>query len=63
MDEHRYIFGTEAKEMDAMKEVKVRIPVAHMIKLHGIKLVRGQNISDSVANALERYFAETDPDA
>ncbi|MBW3583959.1 MAG: hypothetical protein KY455_12770 [Euryarchaeota archaeon] len=52
----------KAEALDETKEVKLRLPVAHLIKLHGLKLVRGQNISDSVAEALERYFEALEQD-
>lgn len=39
-----------------LKEIKVRIPVDHHIKLHSIRLMMEQNISDTVQKALETYF-------
>lgn len=39
-----------------LKEIKVRIPVEHHIKLHSIRLMMEQNISDTVQKALETYF-------
>lgn len=60
MDEHQYIFGTSANELKETKEVKMRIPIAHLIRLHGLKLLSGQNISETVTKALEVYFAQTD---
>ncbi len=38
------------------KEIKVKIPVDYHIKLHTIKVLRGQTISNSVETALKRYF-------
>lgn len=38
------------------KEIKVKIPVGYHIKLHTIKVLKGQSISDTVEIALERYF-------
>lgn len=60
MDEHQYIFGTSARELKETKEVKMRIPIAHLIRLHGLKLLSGQNISETVTKALEHYFQEVD---
>lgn len=40
-----------------LKEMKVRIPEDQHIKLHGIRLVRDQGISETVRRALENYFA------
>jgi hypothetical protein len=38
------------------KEIKVRIPLDYHIRLHAVKVVRGQPISDTVRLALEHYF-------
>ena len=56
MDEHHYIFGTQPQELTETKEVKMRLPIAHLIRLHGLKLLTGQNISDTVTKALAMYF-------
>lgn len=40
------------------KEIKVKIPVDFHIKLHTLKVLRGQNISSTVEIALERYFSQ-----
>lgn len=42
------------------KEIKVKIPVGYHIKLHTLKVLKGQSISDTVEIALEKYF-ETHP--
>jgi hypothetical protein len=42
---------------DAGKEIKVKIPVGYHIKLHTLKVLKGQSISDTVEIALEKYFA------
>ncbi|HET6403900.1 MAG TPA: hypothetical protein VFH78_04585 [Candidatus Thermoplasmatota archaeon] len=39
------------------KEVKVKIPVAHHIKLHSMKVLTGKQISDAITEALDAYFA------
>jgi len=39
------------------KEIKVKIPVGYHIKLHTLKVLKGQSISDTVEIALEKYFA------
>lgn len=39
------------------KEVKVKIPVSHHIKLHSMKVLTGKQISDAVTEALDFYFA------
>ncbi|MHB8586343.1 MAG: hypothetical protein ACYDDF_10980 [Thermoplasmatota archaeon] len=40
------------------KEIKVRIPVEYHIRLHAVKVVKGQAISDTVRLALESYFSD-----
>lgn len=60
MDERHYIFGTQPQELSETKEVKMRLPIAHLIRLHGLKLLTGQNISDTVTKALEMYFQKVE---
>ena len=38
------------------KEVKVRIPIQHHVRLHSMKVLTGKQISDTVAKALDAYF-------
>ncbi|MGQ0535727.1 MAG: hypothetical protein ACT4PT_06625, partial [Methanobacteriota archaeon] len=44
------------KDLDRVKEVKVRIPVTYHIKLHSMKVLTGKQISDTVTEALAEYF-------
>ena len=39
------------------KEIKVKIPLDFHIKLHTLKVLKGQSISDTVEIALGRYFS------
>jgi hypothetical protein len=39
------------------KEIKVKIPVGYHIKLHTLKVLKGQSISDTVEIALQKYFS------
>ncbi len=39
------------------KEVKVKIPVGHHVKLHSVKVLTGKPISEAVSEALDLYFA------
>ena len=39
------------------KEVKVVIPVDHLVRLHSMKVLTGKHISDTVTEALNEYFA------
>lgn len=41
----------------ASKEVKVRVPVRHHLRLHTMKVLTGAQISDIVSQALDAYFA------
>lgn len=45
----------EARMADG-KEIKVKIPVGYHVKLHTLKVLKGQSISDTVEMALQRYF-------
>lgn len=60
MDERHYIFGTPPEQMTETKEVKMRLPISHLIRLHGLKLLTGQNISDTVSKALSLYFEQAE---
>lgn len=53
------MLATEAKtvgRMESGKEIKVKIPVGYHIKLHTLKVLKGQSISDTVEIALAKYF-------
>jgi hypothetical protein len=41
---------------DEQKEIKVKIPVEYHVKLHTLKVLKGQEISTTVESALTRYF-------
>ncbi len=41
---------------DEQKEIKVKIPVEYHVKLHTLKVLKGQEISSTVESALTRYF-------
>ena len=45
-----------AARHESGKEIKVKIPVGYHIKLHTLKVLKGQSISDTVEIALEKYF-------
>ena len=51
------IEANENAKLDSGKEIKVKIPVGYHIKLHTLKVLRGQSISDTVEIALQKYFA------
>lgn len=41
-----------------MKDLKVRLPVQYHMKLQTLKILKGKNMSDSLCEALDMYFAE-----
>ncbi len=51
------IIEADKTRQESGKEIKVKIPVGYHIKLHTLKVLKGQSISDTVEIALERYFA------
>lgn len=44
--------------LDSEKEVKVKIPLGIHLKLHSMKVITGQHISDTVTEALQDYFED-----
>ncbi len=54
IDEHQK--RKQGEDEDREKEIKVKIPLDYHIKLHTVKVVQGQNISDTVRIALDEYF-------
>lgn len=40
-----------------LRELKVKVPLAHHIRLHALKIRDGQQISETVQVALREYFA------
>lgn len=47
-----------ANDRDELKEVKVQIRISQHIKLHTIRLLREQTLSETVRDALDRYFSD-----
>lgn len=48
-------------EVETMtKDLKVRLPVSYHMKLQTLKILKGKNMSDSLCEALDMYFAERD---
>lgn len=48
---------TKGSEMEALKEVKIRIPLRSYIRLRSMKVLTGKQISDAVNEALDAYFS------
>jgi DNA-binding protein Fis len=47
-----------AVKLGEAKEIKVKIPLDFHVKLHTLKVLKGQSISDTVEIALKKYFNE-----
>jgi hypothetical protein len=54
------MLAIESGKLETGKEIKVKIPMNYHIKLHTLKVLKGQSISDTVELALAKYF-ETHP--
>lgn len=50
------LMGIRKRDMGALKEIKVKLPVQYLINLHYLKLTQSQGISDVVTKALTEYF-------
>jgi hypothetical protein len=55
MDIMESLSDDELQETE-LKELKVKLPLRHHIRLHSLKLVRKEPISDTVMKALTEYF-------
>lgn len=55
------LMGIKKPDMTELKEVKVKLPVKQLLKLHYLKLTSNQNFSDVVSQALTKYFDEIAP--
>lgn len=51
------LLGRKKQDLNALKEIKVKVPVRHLLSLHFVKITSNQNISDVVSDALSEYFA------
>lgn len=45
---------------DDLRDLKVRIPVRQLSKLHALKVLQGQSMQAIVAAALDAYFERPD---
>lgn len=48
----------EGKDLSEPKTLKVSLPARLHLKLHSLKILTGTTISDTVEDAVERYFEE-----
>ena len=51
------LIETPNPDATRLKDVKVRIPLEHHLKLHSLKVLTGKQISEVVSDALTAYFA------
>lgn len=56
-----YLYG-KTVDPNKTKELKVKLPVAVHMRLHGMKILGDKSISATVAEALDHYFARMDAD-
>jgi hypothetical protein len=47
-----------SQETEMTKDLKVRLPVQYHMKLQTLKILKGKNMSESLCEALDMYFAE-----
>ena len=50
------LIDTPKPDASRAKEVKVKIPMGHHVRLHSMKVLTGKAISDAVTEALDEYF-------
>ena len=50
------LMGIKKPDMTELKEVKVKLPVRQLLKLHYLKLTSSRTFSDLVSEALADYF-------
>ncbi len=52
------MLGIQKADHNGLKEVKVKLPVKQLLKLHYLKLTSGQTFSHVITTALNDYFKE-----
>ncbi len=50
------LMGIKRVDMNELREVKVKLPVQQLLRLHYLKLTSGSTFSDVVTEALVDYF-------
>ncbi len=53
---HEELMGIKKPDMNELKEVKVKLPVRQLLKLHYLKLTSSRTFSEVVTEALADYF-------
>lgn len=57
MDDHKTELSTPGLDAE-VREVKVKLPVDQIMRLHYARMKQGSNFSKIVSSALTRYFAD-----
>ncbi len=52
------LMGIKKPDLTELKEVKVKLPVKQLLRLHYLKLTTNRNFSEVVTQALQDYFLE-----
>ncbi len=55
---HEELMGIKKPDMNELKEVKVKLPVRQLLKLHYLKLTSSRTFSEVVTEALRDYFEQ-----
>ena len=50
------MLGIKKVDPEALKEVKIKIPVRQLLRLHYLKLTAGRTFSEVIASALVEHF-------
>lgn len=50
------MLGIKKVDPEALKEVKIKIPVRQLLRLHYLKLTAGRTFSEVIASALMEHF-------
>lgn len=54
------LLGIKKPDHDALKEVKIKIPVRQLLRLHYLKLTSGRTFSDVISCALAEHFEKVE---
>jgi hypothetical protein len=49
------------QDLESLREIKVKIPIAMHIRLHSMKVLTGKQISEAVTDALRNYLEANRP--
>ena len=50
--------GIKRPSMEGMREIKIKLPIRLILKLHTNKLLKQSPVSRTITDALEEYFRE-----